>query len=76
MTFGEGLAEVGKTIYNMRYAALTILSVLGLAYVMNLSGQTITVGTWLAGTGAFFAILLSPILGWDRHRRYRFGHLG
>ena len=63
MTFGEGLAEVGKTIYNMRYAALTILSVLGLAYVMNLSGQTITVGTWLAGTGAFFAFL-SPILGW------------
>ncbi|GAA2954513.1 L-lactate permease [Glutamicibacter bergerei] len=63
MTFGEGLAEVGKTIYNMRYAALTILSVLGLAYVMNLSGQTITVGTWLAGAGGFFAFL-SPILGW------------
>src|SRR5690606_11556036 len=51
------------TIYNMRFAALTILSVLGLAYVMNLSGQTITIGTWLAGTGAFFAFL-SPILGW------------
>ena len=63
MTFGEGLSEVGKTIYNMRYAALTILSVLGLAYVMNLSGQTITVGTWLAGAGGFFAFL-SPILGW------------
>ncbi len=63
MTFGRGMAEVWHTIYNMRYAALTILSVLGLAYVMNLSGQTITVGTWLAGTGAFFAFL-SPILGW------------
>ncbi len=63
MTFGEGAAEIGKTIYNMRFAALTILSVLGLAYVMNLSGQTITIGTWLAGTGAFFAFL-SPILGW------------
>ncbi|MBM7769557.1 lactate permease [Glutamicibacter nicotianae] len=63
MTFAEGAAEIGKTIYNMRFAALTILSVLGLAYVMNLSGQTITVGTWLAGTGAFFAFL-SPILGW------------
>ena len=63
MTFAEGAAEIGKTIYNMRFAALTILSVLGLAYVMNLSGQTITIGTWLAGTGAFFAFL-SPILGW------------
>ncbi|KUM29756.1 L-lactate permease [Arthrobacter sp. EpRS66] len=63
MTFGEGLSEIGKTIYNMRFAALTILSVLGLAYVMNLSGQTITVGTWLAGAGGFFAFL-SPILGW------------
>ena len=36
---------------------------LALAYVMNLSGQTITVGTWIAGTGAAFAFF-SPILGW------------
>ena len=34
-----------------------------LAYVMNMSGQTITIGTWIAGTGAAFAFL-SPILGW------------
>jgi lactate permease len=37
--------------------------VLALAYVMNLSGQTITIGNWIAATGAFFAFL-SPILGW------------
>ncbi len=36
---------------------------LALAYVMNLSGQTITIGTWIAGAGAAFAFL-SPILGW------------
>ena len=30
---------------------------------MNLSGQTTTLGAWLAGTGALF-VLLSPILGW------------
>lgn len=59
----DALLEIGRTIYNMRWAATTILSVLALAYVMNLSGQTITIGTWLAGTGAFFAFL-SPILGW------------
>ncbi|GAA5226554.1 L-lactate permease [Paeniglutamicibacter antarcticus] len=59
----QAIAEIGRTIYNMRWAATTILSVLALAYVMNLSGQTITIGTWLAGAGAFFAFL-SPILGW------------
>ena len=42
---------------------LTIASVLSLAYVMNLSGQTITIGTWIAGTGAAFAFF-SPVLGW------------
>ncbi len=47
----------------MRFAFLTVASVLALAYVMNLSGQTITVGTWIAGTGAAFAFF-SPILGW------------
>ena len=59
----DAVLEIGRTVYNMRWAATTILSVLALAYVMNLSGQTITIGTWLAGTGAFFAFL-SPILGW------------
>ena len=39
------------------------MAVLALAYVMNLSGQTASLGAWLAGTGAAFAIL-SPILGW------------
>ena len=56
--------EFGKTVYKLRFALLTVGSVLGLAYVMNMSGQTITIGQWLAaGTGAFFAFL-SPILGW------------
>ena len=36
---------------------------LALAYVMNLSGQTITHRHWLAGAGSIFA-LLSPIIGW------------
>ena len=36
---------------------------LALAYVMNLSGQTITLGTWAAGAGGFFAFL-SPLIGW------------
>ncbi|PID96120.1 MAG: lactate permease [Actinomycetales bacterium] len=55
--------EIRDTAVKMRFAFLTVASVLALAYVMNLSGQTITVGTWIAGTGAAFAYL-SPILGW------------
>lgn len=51
------------TVVKLRLAILTVAGVLALAYVMNFSGQTITIGTWIAGTGAFFAFL-SPVLGW------------
>jgi lactate permease len=51
------------TLKQLKFAILTVATVLALAYVMNLSGQTITIGNWLAGAGAAFA-LLSPILGW------------
>ncbi|HXD27330.1 MAG TPA: L-lactate permease [Arthrobacter sp.] len=63
ITVGQAVAEIGRTIWNMRWAGLTIICVLALAYVMNLSGQTISIGTWLAGAGAAFAFL-SPVLGW------------
>jgi lactate permease len=55
--------EYGATAYKLRFAFLTVASVLALAYVMNQSGQTLTIGNWIANTGAFFAFL-SPILGW------------
>ncbi|GAA4984280.1 L-lactate permease [Pseudonocardia tropica] len=55
--------EFAATAYKLRFAFLTVATVLALAYVMNLSGQTISIGTWIAGTGAAFAFL-SPILGW------------
>jgi lactate permease len=44
-------------------AVLTVMAVLALAFVMNASGQTATLGTWMAGAGAAFAVL-SPVLGW------------
>jgi lactate permease len=53
----------GATLHQLRWAILTVMAVLALAFVMNVSGQTITLGTWMAGAGAAFA-LLSPILGW------------
>lgn len=63
LSMGGAFAEMGKVVHNMRWAGLTIVLVLSLAYVMNLSGQTVTIGTWLAGAGGFFAFL-SPVLGW------------
>ncbi|WP_400160500.1 L-lactate permease [Arthrobacter sp. BPSS-3] len=63
ITVGDAVKEIGRTTYRMRWAGLTIITVLALAYVMNFSGQTVSIGTWLAGTGAFFAFL-SPVLGW------------
>lgn len=63
VTVANAVKEIARTIYRMRWAGLTIITVLALAYVMNFSGQTVSIGTWLAGTGTFFAFL-SPVLGW------------
>jgi lactate permease len=57
------LKAYGATLYQLRWAIVTVMAVLALAFVMNASGQTITLGTWMAGAGAVFA-LISPILGW------------
>jgi lactate permease len=57
------LRTYGQTVAHLKWAILTVCSVLALAYVMNLSGQTTTLGTWAAGAGGFFAFL-SPLIGW------------
>jgi lactate permease len=59
----RALAIYAATLKQLFWAIVTVCSVLALAYVMNLSGQTITLGTWAAGAGGFFAFL-SPIVGW------------
>jgi lactate permease len=51
------------TYRQLKLAIITVMAVLALAYVMNSSGQTATLGLWMAGAGAAFAFL-SPILGW------------
>ncbi len=51
------------TYRQLALAIVTVMAVLALAYVMNASGQTATLGRWLATSGGLFAIL-SPILGW------------
>lgn len=61
--FGKSVKLFFQTFYDNRYAILTIATILGLAYVMNASGQTVAVGAFLAGAGKIF-VCFSPILGW------------
>jgi lactate permease len=63
LSVAGALKAYGATLYQLRWAIVTVMAVLALAFVMNASGQTITLGTWMAGTGSAFA-LISPILGW------------
>jgi lactate permease len=60
---GRALKVYAETLDHLKWAILTVASVLALAYVMNQSGQTITIGTWAAGAGGFFAFLAAAI-GW------------
>jgi lactate permease len=60
---GLALRLYGRTLAQLKWAIVTVCAVLALAYVMNFSGQTVTLGTWAAGAGGFFAFL-SPLIGW------------
>ncbi|MEA2213322.1 MAG: lactate permease [Solirubrobacteraceae bacterium] len=60
---GLALRTYFGTLNQIKWALLTVCSVLAIAYVMNFSGQTVTLGTWAAGAGGFFAFL-SPLIGW------------
>jgi len=57
------LRTYGETLDQLKLAIVTVMAVLGLAYVMNLTGMTTTLGRWVAGSGGLFAFL-SPIIGW------------
>src|SRR5215216_5195507 len=60
---GRAVRVYGRTLDRPKWATLTVASVLSLAYVMNMSGQTITLGLWIAGAGGILAFL-SSIIGW------------
>jgi lactate permease len=60
---GRALRVYAGTLNQLKWAIMTVCTVLAVAYVMNLSGQSITLGTWAAGAGGFFAFL-SPLIGW------------
>ncbi len=57
------LKSIGRTTRDLLLPIVTITSVVGLAYVMNYSGDTATLGLSLAATGALFPFF-SALLGW------------
>jgi lactate permease len=59
----SALRVARATLVQLRPAVLVVTAVLALAYVVNQSGQTLTLGLWAAGAGSFFAFL-APVIGW------------
>jgi lactate permease len=61
------IAELGRcavrTIRQIWQAVLTVMLIVGLAYVMNYSGIAYTLGLAVSSTGHAF-VLFSPFLGW------------
>jgi lactate permease len=63
INIADALRAYARTLKQLAAAIVTVMAVLGLAYVMNLTGMTTTIGRWIAGAGDAFAFL-SPIIGW------------
>jgi lactate permease len=60
---GAAVRAYGRTYVELRHAIVTVMAVLALAYVLNQSGQTATLGAFFAAAGGVF-VFLSSILGW------------
>ena len=54
---------VGRTFRQLWLAIITVMLIIGLAYLMNYSGIAYTLGHSVASTGHLF-VFLSPFLGW------------
>ncbi|NUS35916.1 MAG: L-lactate permease [Pseudarthrobacter sp.] len=63
LSAAKGLRIYWETLKQLRWTILTVTTVLALSFVMNLSGQTTSLGLALASAGGFFAFL-SPLIGW------------
>ncbi len=60
---GRALRIYGQTLNQLKWAILTIASILGLAYLFNYSGMTYTLGLAFAATGLLFPFFAS-FIGW------------
>ena len=59
----EAMQVFTATLRQLRFAILTIATVLGFAYIVNASGMTTTLAQALASSGFLFPFF-APILGW------------
>ena len=60
---GRALRIYGQTLNQLKWAILTIASILGLAFLLNYSGMTYTLGLAFAATGVLFPFFAS-FIGW------------
>ncbi len=63
VSLGRYVLLLGSVARQLAFPMLTIAAVVGLAYLMNYSGATVTLGLAFAGTGALFPFF-SSLLGW------------
>ncbi len=67
LALGCGPARLGRavvdTFVQIRIAILTVMLIVGLAFLLNYSGMAYTLGLGVASVGVFFP-LVSPFLGW------------
>ncbi len=59
----KAAACLGRTVWSMRWTIVTVCLVLAMAYVMNASGMSASLGLALAATGALFPAF-SALIGW------------
>ncbi len=62
-SLGAYVKLLWSVLQQLAFSLLTIASVLGLAYLMNYSGATVTLGLAFAATGVLFPFF-SALLGW------------
>ncbi|MEV0147174.1 MULTISPECIES: L-lactate permease [unclassified Nonomuraea] len=60
---GRSARAYAATVRQLTWTIVCVLCVLALAYVMNLSGQTGSLGRGVAALGGLFAFF-SPVIGW------------
>ena len=60
---GRALRTYGQTLNQLKWAILTIAAILGLAFLLNYSGMTYTLGLAFAATGVVFPFFAS-FIGW------------
>lgn len=63
MTYRQGVSIFWSTLGQLKYSVITIVSVVGFAFVANNSGMSLTMAMALASTGVLFPFF-SPVLGW------------